>query len=58
MFVYFEDTTVLGSTDVLKDHGVFICSVQQSQKRSCDDATKRRLLPVDTVSLITRLESL
>jgi len=58
MFVYLEDPRVLGSTDVLKGHGVFIFRVQQSQKRSCDDTTKRRLLPVDTVSHIRRLESL
>jgi len=50
MFAYWEDPTVLGRTDVLKDHSIVICRVQQSQKRSCDDATKRRLLPVDTVS--------
>jgi hypothetical protein len=58
MFAYLEDPRVLEVTDILKDHSVFICRVQQSQKRSCDDATKRRLLPLDTVSHITRLESL
>ena len=43
-------------TGVLNHHGVFMFGVQQSQKRSCDDATKRRLLPVDTVSRIARLK--